>query len=90
MDITDLTVHELMEKISKKELTSEEVTKAYADRINDKEKQVNAFVITLCDDALVEAKEIDKKRNKAIAKFADYCYYKYDKMKIFRTERKEF
>ena len=63
-DITDLTVHELMGKISKKKLTSEEVTKAYVDRINDKEKQVNAFVTTLCDDALVEAKEIDEKRNK--------------------------
>ena len=63
-DITDLTVHELMEKISKKELTSEEITKAYVDRINDKEKYVNAFVTTLCDDALVKAKEIDEKRNK--------------------------
>ena len=46
MDITRLTVHELMEKLEKNELTSEEITKAYVDRINEKEKDVKAFVTT--------------------------------------------
>ena len=63
MDITDLTVHELMEKMSNKELSSEEITKAYIDRIDEKEKDVKAFVTTLCDEALDTAKEIDKKKN---------------------------
>ena len=63
MDITDLTVHELMKKMSNKELSSEEVIKAYIDRIDEKEKDVKAFVTTLCDEALNTAKEIDKKKN---------------------------
>ena len=62
MDITNLTVHELQEKLEKKELTSEEIVQSYIDRINDKEKDVKAFVTTLCDEALKEAKEIDEKR----------------------------
>ena len=37
-NITNLTVHELVEKLKSNELTSEEITKAYIDRINDKEK----------------------------------------------------
>ena len=62
MDITSLTVHELMDKLEKDELTSEEITKAYVDRINEKEKDVKAFVTTLCEEALEKAKEIDEKR----------------------------
>ena len=62
MDITSLTVHELQEKLQAKELTSEEIVQAYVDRINDKEKDVNAFVTTLCDEALEKAKKMDEKR----------------------------
>ena len=62
MNITNLTVHELVEKLKNKELTSEEITKAYVDRINNKEPDVNAFVTTLCNEALEKAKEIDSKR----------------------------
>ena len=62
MDITNLTVSELKEKLKNKDLTSEEITRAYIDRINEKEKDVKAFVTTLCDEALEQAKEIDKKR----------------------------
>ena len=63
MEITELTVHELKEKLAKKEITVQEVTKAYVDRINDKEKDVGAFVTTLCDEALEEAKSIQEKIN---------------------------
>ena len=62
MDITELTVHELQEKLKSKELTSYDITKAYADRINEKEKDVQAFVTTLTDEALEQAKKIDKER----------------------------
>ena len=57
MDITSLTVHELMDKLEKGELTSEEITKAYVNRINEKEKDVKAFVTTLCEEALEKAKK---------------------------------
>ena len=40
MDITELTVHELQEKIKNKELTITEITKAYVDRIKEKEPEV--------------------------------------------------
>ena len=36
MDITELTVHELQEKIKNKELTITEITKAYVDRMRKK------------------------------------------------------
>ena len=60
MDITELTVHELQEKLKNKELTSYDITKAYIDRMNEKEKDVQAFVTTLEDDALEQAKKIDE------------------------------
>ena len=56
MELTDLTVHELMEKVKNKEITIEEITKAYADRINEKEPEVNAFVSTRLDEAITESK----------------------------------
>ena len=61
MEITDLTVHELMEKLKNKELTATEITKAYVDRIKEKEPEVEAFVTTLTDEALTKAEEIDKR-----------------------------
>ena len=62
MDITELTVRELQEKIKRKELTAYDITKAYADRIKEKETDVQAFVTTLIDKALDEAKKIDEER----------------------------
>ena len=41
MEITELTVHELKEKLVKKEITVQEVTKAYVDRINGENKCSN-------------------------------------------------
>ena len=63
MDITELTVHELQEKIKNKELTSEQITKAYIDRINEKENDVAAFV-TVCEDVLEQSKKIDEELSK--------------------------
>ncbi len=61
MNIIDLTVNELQEKLKNKELTIKEITQAYVDRINEKEKDVEAFVTTLTDEALNKAEEIQKK-----------------------------
>ena len=63
MNITDLTVHELKEKIKNKELTITEITKAYLDRINEKEEDVQAFITILADEAMEQAKEIEEKVN---------------------------
>ena len=63
MEITELTVHELQEKLKNKELTVSEITKAYVDRINDKEKDVNAFITLLTDEAISKSKEIEEKIN---------------------------
>ena len=61
MNITDLTVHELKEKIANKEINISEITKAYIDRINEKESKVGAFVTKYCDEALAKAEEIEAK-----------------------------
>ena len=63
MNIIDLTVHELKEKLASKEITITEITKAYVDRINEKEKDVQAFVTSLCDEAIENAKTIEEKVN---------------------------
>ena len=61
MSIIDLTVHELKDKLAKKELTIYEINKAYVNRINEKEKDVEAFVTTYCDEAIEKAKDIEEK-----------------------------
>ncbi len=63
MDITNLTVHELKEKLDKKETTISEINKAYVERIKEKEPEVNAFVTVLAEDALKKAQEVEKKVN---------------------------
>lgn len=72
MDITNLTVHELIEKLNNNEITSYEITKAYTDRIKEKEADVQAFVTDLSAEALERAKVIDKKRaeGESVSKFA--------------------
>ena len=62
MEITSLTVHELQEKLNNGELTSYDITKAYTDRIAEKEKDVQAFVTELTEKALEQASKIDEKR----------------------------
>ncbi|MCI8545968.1 MAG: Asp-tRNA(Asn)/Glu-tRNA(Gln) amidotransferase subunit GatA [Clostridia bacterium] len=64
MEIFELTVHELMDKLDKKEITSEEITKSYLSRIEEKEKDVQAFVTKTGEKALEQAKKIDEKIKK--------------------------
>ena len=52
MELYELTVHELLEKLDSKEITLEDITKSYKDRIDDKEKDVQAFVTVTYDEAL--------------------------------------
>ncbi len=61
MNITELTVHELVEKLDNNELTIKDITKAYVDRIAEKEPDVDAFVTTLISEAEEQAKSIQTK-----------------------------
>ena len=61
MDITKLTVHELQDKLKNKEITVLDITRAYSDRIKEKEKDVQAFVTVLTEDAIKEAENIQNK-----------------------------
>ena len=64
MNITELTVHELQDKLKNKELTVTEITQAYINRIEEKEKDVQAFVTTLTQEAMKQAREIQDKIEK--------------------------
>ena len=61
MDITELTVHELQEKLKNKEISVTEITKAYNNRIKEKDKDVQAFITTLEDESTKQAEEIENK-----------------------------
>ena len=60
-DLIELTVHELQEKLAKKEITIKDITKAYVERINEKEDDIKAFVTILTEDAEKNAEEIQTK-----------------------------
>ena len=72
MEIYEYTVHELMDKLEKKEITIEQINKAYIDRINEKESDVGAFVTLCTDEAVTKAKDIQQKidNNEINSKFA--------------------
>ena len=53
MELYELTVHELMEKLDKNEIASKDIFESYINRINEKEKDVQAFV-TLTDKEALE------------------------------------
>lgn len=61
MDITKLTVHELQDKLSKKEMSVTEITEAYSKRIAEKEDDVKAFVTVQTDSAKKQAQDIQEK-----------------------------
>ena len=63
MNITDLTVHELQEKLKNKELTVTQITEAYCNRIEENENKVDAFVTTYLEEAKAQAKKIQDKIN---------------------------
>lgn len=72
MKLYEYTVHELVEKMEKGEVTSEEITRSYFDRIKEKDGDVKAYISTLEEDAINKAKKIDedRKAGKKVGKFA--------------------
>ena len=47
MELYEYTVHELVEKLEKGEVTSEEITRSYLDRIKEKDIYVKAYITVL-------------------------------------------
>lgn len=72
MELYEYTVHELVEKLEKGEVTSEEITKSYFDRIKEKDPMVKAYVSTLEEEAMEKARKVDedRKAGKQVSKFA--------------------
>jgi len=64
MELYELTVHELLEKLDNNEITLEDITKSYIDRINEKEKDVQAFVTITDKEALEQVKNIKERNTK--------------------------
>ncbi len=62
MEITNLTVHELKEKLAKKEITIPQIVESYVDRIGEKEEQVKSFITILEEQAKKQAEQIQSKK----------------------------
>ena len=64
MDIVNLTVHELQEKLKNKEITIKKIIDAYTNRIKEKEDDVQAFVTILTEQSQEQANQIQEKMEK--------------------------
>ena len=64
MELYELTAHELIEKLEKNEITSEDIVNSYSKRIEEKEKDVQAFVTVTKNKALEQSKNIDRTKSK--------------------------
>ncbi len=65
MEIYELTVHELLDKLEQKEITKEEILASYQKRIEEKEKDVQAFITVTCEEAKEQLKKVEKENNTA-------------------------
>ena len=61
MDLFNLTIHELHQKLKSKELSSREATQAMLERITATDSRINAFITTTPERALEDAAEADKR-----------------------------
>ena len=61
-DIINFTLSALINKIKKKELSSQEITKAYIERA-EKSKDLNTYITTDFENAIKKAKELEKDLN---------------------------
>lgn len=55
----NLSIEEIRRKILNKELSSEEITRYYIDRIEEKDKELNSYISIFKEEALKKAKEFD-------------------------------
>ena len=64
MELYELTVHELLEKLDNNEITLEDITNSYINRIEEKEKDIQAFVTITDKEALEQVEEIKERKTK--------------------------
>jgi aspartyl-tRNA(Asn)/glutamyl-tRNA(Gln) amidotransferase subunit A len=64
MELCELTAHELLEKLEKREVSSEEITKSVYNRINQVEDKLHSFVTLTEEEAFLQARNIDEKVRK--------------------------
>ncbi len=60
-NLTDLTIHELHDLLTRGEVSSVEVTKAYLERIKEVDSKVRAYITVTEDEALRRAEKADKR-----------------------------
>ncbi|MEJ2201072.1 MAG: Asp-tRNA(Asn)/Glu-tRNA(Gln) amidotransferase subunit GatA [Desulfuromonadaceae bacterium] len=60
MQLTDLTIHALHDKLLKRQLSSVDITEAFLTRIEASNDQINAFITVCREQALQTAAEADK------------------------------
>ena len=61
MELYDLTIHELHEKLKKKEITSLELTESFLKRIDAVDGKIKAYITVTKEDAIKQAIEADKR-----------------------------
>jgi aspartyl-tRNA(Asn)/glutamyl-tRNA(Gln) amidotransferase subunit A len=59
MSLTDLTIHELQERLARRELSSVEATRAFLERIAATDVRINAFITVDAEGALRQAEAAD-------------------------------
>ncbi len=62
MEIHTLPVHRLAELMERKEVSGEEVTRVFLERIDRQEKEIKAFITVTPEEALICARAFDEKR----------------------------
>jgi aspartyl-tRNA(Asn)/glutamyl-tRNA(Gln) amidotransferase subunit A len=60
VELYELSVHELQERLTRREISSEEIVQALFKRINDVEDKVKAFITLTKEFALQKAREVDR------------------------------
>ncbi|MEA1961656.1 MAG: Asp-tRNA(Asn)/Glu-tRNA(Gln) amidotransferase subunit GatA [Bacillota bacterium] len=63
MELHELTVHELQQKLAAREISSEEIVKSVFARIHAVDDQVQSFVTLTEEDALQNARNVDKEND---------------------------
>ncbi|OGQ11846.1 MAG: aspartyl/glutamyl-tRNA amidotransferase subunit A [Deltaproteobacteria bacterium RIFCSPLOWO2_12_FULL_43_16] len=61
MELYNLTIHELHEKLQKKEITSLQLTEAFLKRIEAVDGKIKAYITVTKEDSIKQAKEADKR-----------------------------
>ena len=72
MELYKKKVHELQQLLKEKEVSSEDITRSYIDRMDRVEKHIDAYITVASESALEKAKEVDTRRAKG-EKLGDFA-----------------